>query len=456
MMSRLRARFGQDHLLITVLKNSAYLFSGSTIGAGLAFVQGILAARLLGMYGLGVVTAITLFASNVNRLLSFRMNEVVVKYLGEALEGEDRSQAAALVKGVAGVEMLTSLVAYFVLVMLAPWAAKTFAKDSATSGLFILYGLILIPTIVHETSTGVLQSTQNFKLVARVNIIHSIVTTLWMTTAFLRGDSLVAVLLAYVAGKITVGLGMALAAWRVLGHRLGSGWWRTPISAFPDWLAVRRFALSTNFQVTINLVVRDSEPLFINWLLTPLEGGYFKIAYGLLNMIIMPVEPLIAPIYTELIRTIARREWLNVKRLLRRTSMIASAWVLAAAGGVAVLGYWLIPLLYGMEARPAFPAYLILVVGLGFNSLFPWQRSLLLAFGMAGFPTLVMLLAGGVKTMLTVWLLPLAATIEWTQGYGYLVEATIMSGFYLVITPLIVWRGLLELRQRRERMEVAV
>lgn len=448
MLLRLRNRLGGDHLLVTVLKNSAYLFSSTTIGSGLAFFQGILSARLLGMYGLGVVTAITLFASNVNRLLSFRMNEVVVKFLGEALENDQRDQAAALIKGTAMIEIVTSLLAYLILVLLAPWAALTFAKDSGTSGLFMLYGLILIPTAVHETATGVLQATCNFQLVARVNVIHSIVITLWMTAAFVRGDGLPAVLLAYIVGKTVVGLGMAWAAWLVLNERLGVGWLKTPLSAFPAWATVRRFALSTNFQVTVTLVARDSEPLFINWLLSPVEGGFYKIAFGLLNLILMPIDPLIAPIYTELIRAIAHHDWTGVRRLLRRTSVIAGIWVLAAAGGMAALGYWIIPLLYGAEARPAFPAFLILVVGLGFNGLFPWQRSLLLAFGLAGFPTLVMALAGMVKTALTVWLLPLASLIPSSTGVGYLVESAILSGFYLVITPLIVWRGLLELSRR--------
>lgn len=448
MLYRLRARLKQDPLLTAVLKNSAYLFSGSTIGAGLAFLQGILTARLLGMYGLGVLTAVTLFASNVNRLLSFRMNEVVVKYLGEALERDDRSHAAALVKGVAIVETLTSLLAYLVLAILAPWAAVLFAKDSATSGLFILYGLILIPNFVFETSTGVLQTTRNFQQVARINVFHSIVITIGIVAVFIRGDGLTPVLLAYLAGKTVNGLGMTWAAWQTLNRRLGAGWLRTPLGEFPHWQAVRRFAVGTNFQVTVNLVVRDSEPLFINWLLSPVEGGYFKIAYGLLNLIMIPVDPLIAPVYTELIGTIARREWAIVQRLLKRTSMLAGAWVAAAGGGLALVGYWIIPLVYGADAGPAFLAYLILVVGLGFNSLFPWQRSLLLAFGLAGFPTLVMTIAGVVKTALTVWLVPWAAAIESANGIGYLVESAILTSFYLAITALIVWRGLEELRRQ--------
>ena len=84
MLNTLRT-WWQDKLLRGVLKNTSYLFSSNTISAGLGMVNSILATRLLGVEGLGLVAIVQTFASNVNRLLSFRMSEVVVKYLGQEL-----------------------------------------------------------------------------------------------------------------------------------------------------------------------------------------------------------------------------------------------------------------------------------------------------------------------------------------------------------------------------------
>ena len=81
--------FLHDNSLIRrVLRNSGYLFSGNAASAVLNIAQGIFIARLLGGAGLGLLTIIMDFASNTNRLLSFRMSEVVVKYVGEALAQE--------------------------------------------------------------------------------------------------------------------------------------------------------------------------------------------------------------------------------------------------------------------------------------------------------------------------------------------------------------------------------
>ena len=75
----------QDKLLRGVLKNTSYLFSSNSLSAALGMVNSIFVVRLLGVDGLGLVTTVQTFVSNVNRFLSFRMSEVVVKYLGQAL-----------------------------------------------------------------------------------------------------------------------------------------------------------------------------------------------------------------------------------------------------------------------------------------------------------------------------------------------------------------------------------
>ena len=84
MLKTLRA-WWHDKLLRGVLKNSSFLFSSNTISAALAMLNSIFATRLLGVEGLGLVTIVQTFVTNVNRLLSFRMSEVVVKYLGQVL-----------------------------------------------------------------------------------------------------------------------------------------------------------------------------------------------------------------------------------------------------------------------------------------------------------------------------------------------------------------------------------
>ena len=145
-----------DILLRRVLKNSGYLFSSNAVSSALGVLQGILVIRLLGDVGYSLLVIIMDFPSNVNRLLSFRMSEVTVKYVGEALAQDDKQRAAALVKGIGLTEAATSVAAYLVLLLLSSWGARTFANDFSIAPLFGFYGLFLLANLVYETSTGVL------------------------------------------------------------------------------------------------------------------------------------------------------------------------------------------------------------------------------------------------------------------------------------------------------------
>src|SRR5690242_5547715 len=260
---RIRSNLSNDPLLQRVVRNSSYLFSSSAISAVLSVIQMILVLRLLdpGQYGLAT-GIIMLFATSVNQLLSFRMSEVVVKYAGEALAHENKERAAALIKGIGITEALTSILAYLVLVALAPWAAHVFAKDATMAPLFIFYGLFLLANLVYETSVGTLQTVHQFGRVARANFYQSIATFLLIIAISLWGLGIFGVLLAYLVGKTIAGFMVTSYAIREMKKSVGDEWWHTPLGLVQDWKSIGRFMVSTNLNGTINLLARDNIPLY--------------------------------------------------------------------------------------------------------------------------------------------------------------------------------------------------
>ena len=79
---------------------------------------------MLGVVGYGLLGIIIAFVSNANRLLSFRMSELVVKYVSEAVASGEKEKAAAVVKAAGATETLTSLFAYLVVLALSPLGRK--------------------------------------------------------------------------------------------------------------------------------------------------------------------------------------------------------------------------------------------------------------------------------------------------------------------------------------------
>ena len=438
-------RWIKDRLLGKVVKNSTYLFASNAISAILSIVT----ANLLGVSNFGVLGLVIGFVSDVNRLFSFRMGEVIVRYVGEALEHQNRERAAAVIKAAALAEAATSLLAFGVLVLLAPLGARLFIKDTAVVPLILLYGITILGSLIAETSNGILQVSGHFRSQAVLNLIQAVVTAALIILAAVQKSGVLAVLWAYLAGKLIIGLGPAVLAWRHLPGLLGSDWLRVPFKHLPPLRELLRYAIATNFSGTINMIARDSEVMWVGFFFTSVEAGYFKMALSIVNLMIMPITPFISTTFPEITRSVASRSWQRLRSLLRRVSIIAAGWTAAVVLGLLLLGRQLLfePLftlaghtfqLYTADYLPAMPVLFILLIGFGIANILFWNRPLLLALGQPEYSLKVGFWCMLVKVLLAVILLPAA---------GYLTEAALLSGYFLISVSWMVWRGLKTLRQ---------
>lgn len=436
----LLARFLANPLLQRVIRNSGILFSASTIAAALSMGQSALAARLLGVEVFGLLGTVTAFATVMNGLTSFRMGQLVVSYVSHfAAEKEDR-KAAAVFKAAGLAEMASSILAYVLVLLIAPLAARIFApRDPANASLYSTYGLIILANLMAESSTGLLQVFNRFKIMGAVVVGQSALTLLLIGGATLLHGGLFEVLVAYLIGKVVWAVSMtSVALWEARRH-WGEDWWRAPLGLLADRKKeLVRFALNTNLTTTLNLVTRDSELLWLSAFSTQAQVGYYKVALAIRNILIMPVEPLITTTYRETAREVAGRRWANVRYLLRSGSLISAVWTVPASLGLLVLGGSLISLLWGDAFRPAHANLVILLVGVMAVNVFFWNRNVLLPLGMPEYPTKVHLVAAVLKVVGIVLLVP---------AWGANGMAALLSAFYLGTTGALVWKTYREIRR---------
>jgi O-antigen/teichoic acid export membrane protein len=249
---------------------------------------------------------------------------------------------------------------------------------------------------------------------------------------------LLVVLIAYQLGKAILGLGLFIAAQSQLGRLLGRDWIKAPFSVLPSLRDLFGFAISSNLSATAILVFRESELLWVGLFLNAEAAGLYKIAYTLVGFLSVPADPLILTVYPELNRLIVQKAWPRLRDFLRKITMLSTAYNAILAIGMVVLGRWVLSI-YGRDYVAAYPAMLALLVGLVFNYILFWNRPLLLSFGLPAFPLWATLVAGLLKVGLAFPLVP---------RYGYVMEAALLSFYYILSVGLIVGRGLSELRQR--------
>ncbi len=445
--------WGKDVVLKKVVGNSAYLFGSQAVGA----VLSILTANLLGVTGFGALGVVIGFVTNINRLLSFRMGDFVVRYMGGFLAKDQRTEASAVVKAAALTELATSLLAYLALVLLSGWGAANFAKDPGTQPLFIIYGIAILANIMTETAMGTLQVTGHFRSQALLNLLQSLMTAGLFLIVFLRQGGIFSVMLVYLAGKVVLGIGPVLLALYWLPKSLGKGWWRTPMKGnLPDRKPMIRFALNANFSGTVTILARDSEVLWVSYFFDTTVAGYFKVALAVINLMVMPITPFISTSFPEITKHIAKKQWGRLKRLLARVTTISGVWTALVAAGLVLLGRQLLfspwtlfgrtIYIYKAGYGPAYPVLLVLLVGFGVANIFFWDRSLLLSFGKAELPLRVSFFAMLGKVGLAFLIVPVL---------GYLAEAALFSAYFLVSVGILVFYGLGEIR-KRQAMDTAI
>ena len=438
--------WGKDVILKKVVSNSAYLFSGQAASA----ILSILAANLLGVASFGELGVVISFVTNINRLLSFRMGDFVVRYMGAFLAEDKRKNAAAILKVAGLTELSTSLLAYLVLVALSRWGALTFTKDLTTQPLFIIYGITILGNVITETATGALQVMGHFRSLALLNFIESLALLGLFAVVMVNQGGVFAVMLVYLVGKMILGIGPVVLALYWLPKTLGKGWWRTPMRGnLPERKPMIKFAVNSNFSGTVTILARDSEVLWVSYFFDTTVAGYFKVALAVINLVVMPITPFISTTFPEITRHVAKQEWARLKQLLTRVTVISGTWTGAVAAGMLLLGRQLLFSPWSLFGRtiyiykeafaPAYNVLLVLLIGFGIANIFYWNRSLLLAFGKAELPLRVSFFAMVGKVGLAFLIVPVL---------GYMAEAALFSAYFVVTVGVMVFMGLAEIRKR--------
>jgi O-antigen/teichoic acid export membrane protein len=306
--------------------------------------------------------------------------------------------------------------------------------------MFILYATGLLCNFNTETATGVLQITNQVKLRGTVNLIQALFSAavigcafIWLGESTARGGiALLAVLCAYLLGKAILGIGLFIVAWRNATEVLGTGWVSADVRTLPSARQLLGFAASSNLSGTAILVFRESEVLWVGLLLNNEAAGLYKVAFNIVGLLSIPADPLILSVYPEANRLVVQKSWQKLRGFLRTITSAAFAYNAVLAISFAALGQWLLSV-FGHQYVVAYPALLALLVGMVFNYTLFWNRPLLLSFGLQQFALGAIVVAGFLKVLLAIPLVP---------RFGYVMEAVLLSAYYVISVGLISWRGL--------------
>ena len=436
-LEQLYLRVFDTELLRRILRNSSYLVSATVLSAAMGMVQGAIQVRVIGIAGVGLLAAMGNFTNVLNRFTSFRIDELVVRYVRLYEERKEHQKAAAVYKLAALLELSGSVAAFLLVFFLAPLGVRLFSDKAGVESLFILYGSLTLINMVFDSSDGMLQVFNRFGPKSIIDITQSVVRLSVTILVLITGGGLIEIILAELVGRLVRAVAVMAVALGTARKQWGAGWWRTPISILrKDRRSLLTFAFSTNLSATVSLVAKDSEDLWANAFLGNLVGGFYSIARTLIGFLQLPVSPLPSTTYPELSRAVAKDDWKSVRHVLRRGSMLAALYSLPVAAILIFFGRQIITLYTRQDLPEVYAPLIILLVGYSVVNIFYWSRAALLSFNRPVFPTLVNFVGMVLKVVGIFIFAP----------FGAVAFSALLSGYYVFTIGVAVVRIIQDVR----------
>lgn len=440
--SRIASAYGtlrEDHTLRNVLKNTGWLTGSSGMLIVLSAAQGILTARLLGVVVWGMLAVALSFSAVVGRLLSFRMHELVVKWVTR-LRGDGTARAVTAFKLALAGDVASALVAFAIVEVLAGWGASVFAKNADFAWVFRFVALTVLLQAGRESLIGILHVNRDFRAQSLVQVGCQSASVCGVAAVYLAGWGIRGVVGVVVGAEALAAVLMWIVGLRAARIVLLDGWTRESVVRLGGFeREMARFAILGNLSGTLSSLMNEGDLLILGFLRNPLEVGYYKLAKSIAQIAYLPEMPLVNASYPEFSAAVATRSWGEFRALMRRGSKVAALWLLPVSVGLIILARPAIATLYGPSFVPAADALAILLVGFNFDGVLFWTRATLLSMGEPGYPTAVNLLVTAVEYAMAFLLVPAG---------GYLAMAAVHSFAIVGMNLLTARRTLARLRTR--------
>lgn len=408
------------------------MLSGLALTAGIGFVQSVIITRALGPDLLGVWSICLVFALTIFGFLGFRTHDAATRSLAYRSD-EQREEYGAVISLAVSIELLVSIVALGITVLVATAGLPLLTDDPAAGDLIVFVAVAQAALALERPTQGIARYFEQERVIASIAVGVAatrclVLASLWWY-AFLDLHTLALVTLAIACLQFTIQAGTIWVFCRRLNLRARD---LSPIRAWrlrhriEDFLHIMTRSFLTS---SVSTVFKQADVLLLGAWRSDTEVGYYRLAKNLCTFIMSGGNAMAFAIFNDLSRLTASNDGSRAVSTVRRSLWTfgpVSIMAFLAAVGLAPL---LIPAVYGHAYEPSVLLFQILVGATSVQLLLFWAFPLLIAQGkemlylvMISVVTLAMLALSIVILPSTQETWPMAAimTSLWTILFGWI------------------------------------
>lgn len=349
--SRSAARQALDR----VVRNFAMLLGGRAIGAVLALSSTLIAARVLGPAGFGLVALLHAYVLTVRGLINLKPFEAIVRYGVPLIEDRDHAALARLLRAGLVIDVLSAVTGTLVALAGVRLMTAFDVWTAATEHTAMAYCLLLL-TAGQGTASGILRSFDRFYLLSAALLLGNGLRLAGVLALTLSGTAtpttVAAVWAVSQAGQY---LAEQVFGWREARARIPAPQWRAPID-LPALRArhpgIGHFLHVIYWQSSLDLVPKALGTLLAGALLGNEGAALFRIAREFANVVSKPALLVRQAIFPDLARMLHRGEGAFAEVIVSVVSLLA-----LPATAVILVAWWfgkaLLGLTLGADYVPA-------------------------------------------------------------------------------------------------------
>ena len=336
-----------------------------------SMVQVMLAARILGPEGLGVVAVIIAVASLLHRLVSLPGNEVITTFVTRSVAEGRMEEAAGILRFTFTVSQALSLVSYTLLAAIVLAVSGLLGEAESYGSALLVYGAGGIATATARESTAVLRLADRLQLGFVVALVSAAARTAFLLVAWVAEGGLIMVVSAYVAGDVVTGVGMFFAA-AVSERKAGLPGFLRSLSPKVPAREVIAFQIGSFWRSSIEALILHIDVILISHVVNLYQVGLYRAAFQIVDATRHPFRSISAGVQAEYSRQWYGGDMAAVRRISRRFTLSSLA--------IAIVGYGLLAVTHGPLIRivlgpgfeeAAFPLLFLLPGALAFAAVAP-------------------------------------------------------------------------------------
>ena len=451
--ARLRARLRKiadwrhDRMLQRLYGNALKLLAGEGTAALLGLASLALTTRALGISEWGVLATVMAFTHLVGNLIKFQTWQAVVKFGADALARDDSPALQRLVRFTTSLDLGTAAIAVAICLLAMPWYLDWVGIDARHLDFALVYCAGALFTI-SATPTGILRLFDRFDLMAMIAPVGPLTRLAACTVAYFYGGGLWAFGMIWLASVLIDRVILIFVGWRELARRgHARGLLRVGGVSTEGHAGLLKFAVAGNLQSSINAAVKEVDTILVARLVGPDAAGLWTLAKRFAAVLGGPARLFVVSAFPQLARLWATHDYRMFRRFVLRTSLTAGGGGLLATLGFALIGPWIVVLVFGAKNAAAYLPTLLMML----------SRSV----GMFATPMTPALLAmnrpvKSLKIAAAMAAINLPITVALTAMFGLLgvgLGRIAAEALPLVVTSATVFRTLQRHRERAARAQ---